>query len=461
MKPQTIIALNRFGLGARPGDFDRVGNDYRQWLLDQLKGPARTAGPLAALPDSATVLREVNRLRQALRASRSDPAISEDRTTVRSYGKTVRAHYLDQVNARYANAAQTDNPFFERLVLFWSNHFAVSADKQPLPAIAGVFENEAIRQHAGARFYDMLLAVEKHPAMLLYLDNHSSIGPASPVGQRSQARQGARFKGLNENLAREILELHTLGVDGGYSQQDVTNFARVITGWSIGGRGAKGDPGVFTFRSAVHEPGAHEVLGKRYAQRGVEQGEAVLQDMAAHPATARHLAGKLARHFVADAPPPALVDHIAKAYRDSDGHLPTVHAALVDGVDASQPANAKYKTPQDFFISTLRALERPPRDGQWAVNALDFLGQRPFQPGSPAGWPDTAEQWGGADALYKRIEWSGTLTRQLRRDVDPVALGDAVLGDAFTDEARTIVSRAESVSQGMTLLLASPDFQRR
>ncbi|MEL7449631.1 MAG: DUF1800 family protein [Pseudomonadota bacterium] len=459
MNKQTIIAVNRFGLGARPGELSQAGDDYRRWLMQQVEIPAPAA--VSGAPVSASTLREVESLRMAMRGARKDKAQSANRDTAQAYGKLVRSHYLDQVHARYSRAATTDRPFFERLALFWSNHFAISTDKQPLPAIAGAFENETVRQHVGGNFYDMLVSVEQHPAMLLYLDNRASIGPNSRFGKRSSKRADSRFKGLNENLAREILELHTLGVDGGYTQEDVTSLARVITGWSVGTKRFDADAGSFVYRDAAHEPGKHEVLGRRYAQTGVRQGEAVLQDLAMHPSTARHVSFKLARHFIADDPPADVVDNMTRAWLATDGRLLPVYAAMIDGIEACKQVTAKYKSPQDFVISTLRALEQSPRNGQWTVNALDLLGQRPFQPGSPAGWPDTADHWGGADALYKRIEWADAVARQNSGKTNPVQLADAVLGSAFADHSRTVVSRAESASEGLTLLLASPGFQRR
>ena len=349
---------------------------------------------------------------------------------------------------------------------FWSNHFAISADKQPLPAIAGLFENEAIRPHVTGRFADLLLAAEQHPAMILYLDNQRSIGPGSKLAKRANRRQNRQEFGLNENLAREILELHTLGVDGGYSQQDVTTFAKVLTGWSIGGanergRFADGEPGKFEFRENIHEPGGQTLLGKKYTAAGIKQGEAVLRDLAVHPSTARFLATKLARHFVADEPPAALVQRLTDAHLDSDGDLSVVYEALISAKETWLAINAKYKSPHDFVISTLRAFDHVPDRPQFIIAALDLLGQTPYRPGSPEGWPDTALQWGGADALYKRIEWANTVARRVGSRVNPVELGQAVLGPAFGAETRKAVARAESFSQGMTLLLASPDFQRR
>ena len=240
----------------------------------------------------------------------------------------------------------------------------------------------------------------------------------------------------------------------------------MLTGWSIGGandrgRFADGVPGTFEFREVIHEPGTQRVLGRKYKDTGVKQGEAVLRDLAEHPSTARFISTKLARHFVADEPPAELVERLTNAWLDTGGKLAYVYATLVASPEAWEHAHAKYKTPHDLVVSAFRAFDHVPDDGRMVVGGLDILGQTPYRPGSPEGWPDTAEQWGGADALYKRIEWTSTVGRVARNRVDPVELGDAVLGPAFRPETRKAVSRAESREQGLTLLLASPDFQRR
>ena len=460
---KAVIAAFRFGLGARPGELSKITSRHEEWLLDQLPGPSRLHEEIRRLPDSASVLIEVQDLRKKQREEKRD---DPDSDVVKLYGRTVRGHYIDQTNARYRAAAASDTPFHERLVHFWSNHFAISADKQPIPAVAGLFEKEAIRPNVAGKFIDLLLAVEKHPAMIIYLDNQRSIGPDSTMGKRANRRRSERRIGLNENLAREILELHTLGVHGGYTQQDVTTFAKVITGWSIGGsnekgRFADGTPGQFEFREAIHEPGDQRLLGQRYSQKGVAQGEAVLRDLAAHPATARFIATKLARHFIADVPPQSLIDRLADSFLRSGGDLAEVYATLIRSEEAWLPEFSKYKSPHDFVVSTLRAFKHTPDNPRFITGALDLMGQAPYRPGSPAGWPDTAEHWGGADALYKRIEWSDTVAHVVGSRVNPADLGDAILGDAFNPETRKAVSRAESLTQGMTLFLASPDFQRR
>ncbi len=456
-----VIAVNRFGLGARPREIARIGDRPRAWLLDQLDGPSRIPGILRELPDSPSLFVELQQIRRDQREAKRN-----DEDIVQQYGRFLRENYVSQTSARYRHAAKTDLPFHERLVHFWSNHFAVSADKQPLPAIAGLMENEAIRPNVAGRFIDLLMAVEKHPAMIVYLDNQRSIGPNSQLGKRANRRRTEQQFGLNENLAREILELHTLGVDGGYTQRDVTTFAKIITGWSIGGanergRFADGTPGEFEFRELIHEPGPQRVLGRKYAQSGVDQGEAVLRDLATHPSTARFVSTKLVRHFVADSPPAEIVDKLTATWLESGGDLSAVYRALIAAEETWDPTHRKYKTPHDFVISTLRAFDHEPERPQFIVGALDLMGQAPFRPGSPEGWPDTAEQWGGADALYKRIEWSNTVARLIGSRIDPVELGDAVLGARFDPETRKAIARAESRVQGMTLFLASPDFQRR
>ena len=465
MKIESAIAANRFGLGAKPGELQKIDLNPRTWLLDQLQGPSRLPADISNLPNTAQVLIEVQDVRQQQRDARAVQGEEAD-DIVKIYGRTVRDHYLAQSSARYRCAVTSEHPFHERLVHFWSNHFAVSADKQPMPALAGLYENEAIRPNITGNFADLLIACERHPAMILYLDNQRSIGPGSKAGQRANRAQRDRNIGLNENLAREILELHTLGVGGGYTQEDVTTFAKVITGWSIGGanengRFADGDPGTFEFRDLIHEPGRKTLLGRTYAQKGVAQGEAVLRDLAMHPSTARFLSEKLARHFVADDPPADLLDELSASYLDSGGELASVYKTLVNAKVAWHVPQSKYKSPHDFVISTLRAFDYEPENTRFITGALDLMGQAPFRPGSPAGWPDTADHWGGADALYKRIEWSNTVARVVGSRASPVELGDAVLGPVFAAETRKAISRAESNVQGITLFLASPDFQRR
>jgi uncharacterized protein (DUF1800 family) len=371
-------------------------------------------------------------------------------------------------SARLVSALTTRTPFVERLVHFWANHFAVSVDKLPTVGLAGLLEFEAVRPNVLGRFGDMLLAVEQHPAMLTYLDQAKSIGPNSQAAQR--ARQRGNNRGLNENLAREILELHTIGVNGGYTQADVTEFARALTGWTVGGvqgtrlsryvQGA-GQPGSFLFAEVLHEPGARRMVGRSYAQAGESQARAILSDLATHPSTARHLATKLARHFAADEPPPAMVERLARAYLSSGGHLPTVYRAIIDSPEAWVERPAKFKTPWEWTVSSMRALSaREVRPGL-GPKFLIQLGQPTWQPGSPAGWGDTAANWTGPDAMLRRVDAVQRLASGAGAEVDPRAVAERVLPGVLSNATRTAIERAESPQQGLALLLVSPEFMRR
>jgi uncharacterized protein (DUF1800 family) len=461
LTPSAIIAANRFGLGARPGELTDIGDDARRWLTQQLKGTRPVPQEVAALPSSVAAFQAFAKV---LRERRQDKR-SDDAAKAAEHGRRqIGAMYRDQVAARYRFALRTEEPFRERLVHFWTNHFAVSADKAQVVGLAATLENEAIRPNVGGRFGDLLLAVEMHPAMILYLDNQASIGPNSPLARKAARRANVDRKlDINENLAREILELHTLGVSGGYTQADVTTFARALTGWSVAAPRDKGPEqvGQFRFRPMAHEPGAKTILGKRYGEDGLSQPRAVLKDLAAHPATAKHVATKLARHFIADDPPESAVSRLAKVFLDTGGDLPSLHRALVESPEAWERTTAKFKTPHDFVVSTFRMLDFTPQLPEQLLAPFQLLGQRPYTPGSPAGWPDTASQWDGPDALLKRIEWASVVGKRMGSKVQPLDAGASSLGDALAERTRVAISRAESGAQGIALLLASPEFQRR
>lgn len=465
---EAVSAVNRFGLGARPGDLAKLG-EPRQWLLAQLQRDGRAAA-FAGLPDSLHYLRqeyEYQRERaEARKAGEAKPG--QD-----GFARRFRDAQLREQGRRYQLAIATDAGFFERLVRFWSNHFAVSVDKRVSALYAAPMEREAIRPHALGRFSDLLVAVERHPAMLRYLDNVRSVGEQSRFAQRARERalrQGGdaapRRAGLNENLAREILELHTLGVDGGYAQADVTELAKAITGWGVPVRQDWERGGVssaFVFRAAAHEGGTRSVAGKRYAEAGEAQGRAILQDLARHPSTARHLSYKLARHFVGDDPPAALVERMAKAWLDETGDLPAVYRTLIDSAEAWSPEARKFKTPDDFVVSAMRASgaaadERP----RMLVQLLARMGQPPFTPRSPAGFADEAEEWSGPDAVWKRIQAAQALAEAApAAQPDPVAAAATVFGGRLDDATVGALRRAESPREGLALLFASPAFQWR
>jgi uncharacterized protein (DUF1800 family) len=366
--------------------------------------------------------------------------------------KTFRAEAL----ARLQRATIADCGFAERLVVFWSNHFCISANKGPLARMwAGSFEREAIRPHVLGRFADMLQAVEQHPAMLFFLDNQQSLGPDSRAGVN-------RNRGLNENLAREIMELHTLGVGGGYSQDDVTSLARVITGWTYAGRqGQLGTPGTFVFNANAHQPGAQRVMGKIYEANGVAQGEAVLADIARHPSTAKFVATKFARHFTADEPPPALVARLQDVFTKTDGDLKALARALLDSDVAWQAPLTKLRSPYEFLVASGRLLARNPEDPGRYLNGLNVLGQPLWSPAGPNGFPDTNAAWAAPEGIKLRLDISAQIASNLADRIDPRDLLELVAADAASPETRRTIERAESRQQALALLLMSPEFQRR
>ncbi|MFL9841416.1 DUF1800 domain-containing protein [Sphingomonas sp. ST-64] len=499
------IALNRFGMGGRAEP--PPGGEARRWLTAQLDRFDPRPAPIAALPRTtliasqlATYLGEARMLAQQARregggrrgramqgedamrmrapADATGGAMAEDAENPRDPAMQARRfarqqgrdHYMTAVGARAQAAVASDTPFVERLVHFWANHFAVSADKVTMIGLTGAFEFDAIRPHVLGSFRDMLHAVERHPAMLLYLDQAQSVGPNSPLGTAFARRQARRQIGLNENLAREILELHTLGVRTGYSQTDVTEFARAMTGWSVAGlgrgpaarmTGTEGEPGRFIFASRLHEPGARTILGKSYAQQGERQAAAVLDDLAVHPATAKHIATKLARHFAGDDPPATLVGKLEAAFLKSGGDLPTVYRALIDAPEAWVAQPVKFRTPWEWSISAMRALGTQEIPAQAVVGLMNQLGQPIWRPGSPAGYDDIAASWAGPDAVMRRVEAAERLAARTRETIDARVRAATLFPDALSATTQQAIARAESPAQGVALMLVSPEFLRR
>ncbi|WP_246504770.1 DUF1800 domain-containing protein [Microvirga antarctica] len=472
----SALALNRFGVGARPGDLARVGRDPQGFFLTEIRSEQPQTNQI--LPETPTILadlREESRrvdLARARNAATGDEPRPEGIVLSRlidkaeASGKPMpapaqprndipQAMYQADIMARVNAALTTDGGFVERLVWFWSNHFAVGVSKgNQVQSTAGAFEREAIRPFVLGRFSDMLHAVETHPTMIYYLDNNQSIGPSTETARRQK-------KGLNENLAREILELHTLGVSGGYTQSDVTSLARVITGWTVAGpEGRLGRPGSTVFNVGLHEPGEQQVLGRYYPDFGPDQARDVFVALASEPATARHLATKLARHFVADHPPDALVRRLESTFRDTGGDLAAVAAALLQADESWAPEASKIRSPQEFVMGSLRLLGSVPENGGVVNNLLNALGQKMWDPPGPNGYPDSRDHWESPEGLKTRLDVAVRLS-QRASDRDPMALLDGGLGDYASRETRQAVARAESRQQGVALLLMSPEFQRR
>ncbi|MGF3024021.1 DUF1800 domain-containing protein [Methylobacterium aquaticum] len=449
---RTALGLGRFGLGARPGDLVRaepIEEVLRREILSGLV-PLPGGPDLSAAATLLSALQAEEQSRKLARAASPDAPMPEGPPAPPIQERIYQA----EVAARLALGRDAPVGFVERLVWFWANHFTVSVVRgAQLRVSAGAFEREAIRPHVLGRFRDLLLAAATHPAMLIYLDNVASVGPNSPAGQRQR-------KGLNENLGRELLELHTLGVDGGYTQADVTALARILTGWSVLRDGhAEGLPGATAFRRGAHEPGPVTLLGRTYLDIGPEQLRLALDDLATHPATARHVAFRLARHFVADDPPPALVARLTRTFLDQDGDLSRLALALIEAPEAWDPVQRKIRSPQEFLTAALRGLALAP-DPRMVTGGLAALGQPYWSAPAPNGYPDDAATWASPEGMRARLDLAAR-TGQLAAGTDPIALAEAVLGPLATDETRTALRRAESRPQGVALVLMAPEFQRR
>jgi uncharacterized protein (DUF1800 family) len=355
-----------------------------------------------------------------------------------------------EVRARFTAAHQAEIGFAERLVWFWSNHLCVSSFV--VPVTAGGYEREAIRPHVLGRFEDMLVASASHPAMLVYLDNFRSVGPKSVAGLIAKA-------GLNENYARELLELHTLGVRTGYTQDDVISLAKVLTGWTILPAATNPEHGVeFVFNPRIHEPGPKVVLGTTYPDLGMSQGRAVLADLARHPATAVHVARKLARHFVADDPPESLVARLAQRFHDSDGNLKEVAKALVEAPEAWETPPAKLKRPNEWLTAMGRAMPLEPNVVR-AMRSRARMGEPLWGVAQPEGFSDLQAAW--VDTLAQRLDIAESIAAQMESTVDAQELVEATLGPLASDDTRRAVARADSRQQALTIALMAPEFHRR
>jgi len=480
------IALSRFGYGLSAQE--SPPDDPRRFLLAQLDAydpaPAAIAGRMRSRGETGTMVELVRSLRQDRRAAmamdgtpeamgaraddRRDAAMEGLPPEYRDKLAEARKVVVADIAARVNLAVSSRTPLAERLVHFWSNHFSVSVGKVGTQFEVGPHEFTAIRPHVLGRFADMLKAAVLHPAMLLYLDQFQSIGPNAPFAQRRARRggdQGGRPRGLNENLAREVLELHTLGVDGGYSQADVTELARALTGWTVPGIGrvgrfAEDQPSGAAFVALVHEPGARRVLGRAYPAGEARQALAILDDLAAHPATARHIATKLARHFAGDTPPPALVARLEGDFLRTGGDLTSLTATLIDAPEVWTPAPVKFRTPFEWLVGALRLTGVGKLPPQRIVGALDQLGQVPWRAPSPAGYDDIAASWAGPDALVRRVEMAERIAGNVAAD-DVLARAEAAFPGALSEATRSQLKRAESGQQALALLLVSPEMMRR
>lgn len=477
---EAAIAVTRFGMGARRGEIADAISDPRGWLKAQIRAEAALIRPdgllsteqvfAARLQDAGGVGRFGLGMAPAVDQT---PNAEQARALQQRIQRETREGLAREVEARARHGASTPDSFAERWARFWANHFTVAARNAQLVGLVGPYEREAIRPNVFGSFSTLLAGAVFHPAMLVYLDANRSIGPSTEAARR-------RGAGLNENLAREILELHTLGVGSGYTQTDIVEFARALTGWTVGGPQAARTagagmrpatrrsiaeqtmtPGRAAFLAPLHEPGTRTLLGSTYNDEGETQAARILDDLAVHPATARHLATKLVRHFVADAPPEAAVARIERTFTTTRGDLARAAAALIDLDEAWRTEARKFKTPDELLVSAARAAGEEAAFGRDVRIAYQSLAQRPFSAPAPSGWPDEASAWSGGDAMVKRLEWANAVARRLSRDLSPSGLLDVALGDLASIRTREAVARAETAEQGVTLALMSPEFQRR
>ena len=455
MSLDGAIAAHRFGLGAKPGEIERASRDPKAWLLAQINGPAEQPMPVGGgdyQAGGALVVEMLQYQRERAMAKRAGMQATDP---VKDFFKNRVKDFADELGGRYALGFATDRPFAERLVWFWSNHFVVSAQNPRATTLVGAFEREAIRPHITGKFEDMALAAVSHPAMLLYLDNAESIGPDSMAGTRSG-------KGRNENLGRELMELYTLGVDGGYSQADVIGMANILTGWSLDRDGANNG---FAFYANRHEPGDVALRGRSYPP-SLNGGVQAIKDLANDPATARHIARKMAVHFIADEPPPDSVARLEKTFADTHGDLHAMARTVVNDPAAWAPGPRKMRSPVEYVTAGYRLLGLPSADKQekqvkGALAATRLMGQTPLAPPAPKGWPDTSDAWSGPDAVLTRIEWAKQVAQGMPHGFDPAAIADAGMGPLLASDTKLAMTRAESPSDALALLIASPEFQRR
>ncbi len=450
MTLQGAIATNRFGLGARPGEIDDAGRGPQAWLEAQLTSESYKQFPMKGLLTSRAALE----LQQSHRAARRAALKNGQKADLKKANRQQRDLIKRERYARLQFGLITQASFHERLTRFWANHFTVSAQKQAVAMIVGPYEREAIRPNILGHFFDLAWNAITHPAMLIYLDNVASIGGRA-------AKRAKRKRGINENLAREIMELHTVTPAAGYTQKDVTEFAKALTGWTVGGIVPRISPaGETVFAEQLHEAGTRQVLNKRYADAGAGQVRTIIADLCRHPATAQNIAYKLARHFTADTPPVSLVDRLANVFRETDGNLMSLYKALIDAPECWIETPQKMKTPDEFITSVGRLVGIDPIVAANRPDALTLMGQTSYAAPSPEGWPDDTSAWLHSGAILRRVEWTHKLAGQITASMPRLVLQEG-LGPLAAPKTVAAVERAESARQAITLAFMSPDFQRR
>ena len=442
---QALIAFQRFGLGAKPGGAAKIGGDAKT----AIRAEVQTRGiALINNPDLPGYAR----------------ACSDSQ---KAFEHADGLRWLE-LKARFDKHMAPEIGFVERLVIFWANHFAMNINKDfAVRGTIGQWERDVIRAHVLGRFADMLRDTIEHPAMLSYLDNADSIGPNSPRDKQTGL-------GFNENLAREVLELHTIGSGSGYSEQDVTALAKILTGWSyvrgwevdyaVNG-GTPQNRGQFIYRDNCHEPGPITLMGKTYPAVGKQQMNLVLNHLAVHPATAEHIAFKLVRHFITDQPTPAMVNPLTRTFLNTEGNLKALALALLDLPEAWSTPLAKFRTPYEQTVAQYRALGvRYPDDKFWVMTEpLRALHQRPWEAPSPEGFSDETTTWLNPDAMRVRLDVA-QITSWIcigKYEGNAVQLADRLFDAALSPATRQAVAAMGRNNGALTILLTSPEFQRR
>ncbi|MES2294479.1 MAG: DUF1800 domain-containing protein [Pseudomonadota bacterium] len=451
MSLEGAIAVHRFGLGARPGEIEAASRDPKGWLVTQIGTGAEqpTAPDGSAFPASGILVRQEQDMIAARRAFKAGDTEAQKKQA----GGRIRI-FTDEMAGRFRLGFTTARPFAEHLVWFWTNHFTVSTTAGRTLNFAGAFEREAIRPYIADTFENMLLAVASHPAMLVYLNNVASIGPDSLAG----ARTG---KGRNENLGRELMELYSLGVDGGYTQSDVIALANILTGWSLDPDAPSG----FGFFPNRHEPGRQNLRGKTYGS-DLKSGIQAVRDLAHDPHTARHIATKFATYFIADQPSPQSVARLEAVFKRTGGDLKALAVAAVEDPSAWTPAPAKMRSPVEYVAAGYRLLGLPRGDNEEqqiraAMGSARAMGEFPMTASSPNGWPLVSEAWTGPDAVLNRIEWAKQVGMRMPANFNAAAVADAGMGPLLASATRTAMARAETQGDALALLISSPEFQRR
>lgn len=436
----AFISLNRFGYGADQAGLKVASQNPKQFLIRQIENP-----------ETPTDLKGQGGLEKSWKFLQAARNKDNDKTLAAI--EDLRKEYNQFVGDLTKHRLQTQQPFIERMVEFWTNHFTVSMDKKSTLGLYRDYQYQAIRPHVTGYFADMLIAVSQHPAMLTYLDNVNSFGNNSKIAERYK-------RGLNENLAREILELHTLGVNGGYTQQDVIELAKMLTGWGVDTPKNNSGRMRFAFNKFAHEPNKKVLLGQTFKPNGMNEGLDALRMIATHKSTARFLSEKLARYFVSDAPPESLISRLEAAYMSSGGHLGTVMRALIDAPESWEEPLSKIKPVPDFVVSAFRATGYAPTQAE-ILEAYDAMDYKPFGAPSPDGFSFQNIDLASPTAVMKRIEWAQDFAQRLDKTIDPYALAQNLFGTVMQEETAFAIKGAETGTQGIVLLLMSLEFQKR